>query len=286
MKKTGGLIYDVGMHDGSDTGYYLHNGYKVIAIDANPELIHKAQSRFKTHIENGMLILLNLAISDSEGPVSFSISQNDIWSSIDTSIANREGLFLKKVSVEAKKLSSLFTEYGTPLYCKIDIEGYDAIALQSLSPDYLSQYISVESESISEDAVLTDDEALLSLELLHTLGYDQFKLVDQSTLTPLAPGSKFYREQKVDMSLPARGVRYIKRKLGLNKERNYRTALSEKFGYDFKRGVTGPWGEDIEGEWYHYDTAKEMLLRHRKDYFAIPGAISFGFWCDWHAKKE
>lgn len=286
MENAPGLIYDVGMHDGSDTAYYLHKGYKVIAIDANPELIQNAQNLFRSYIDRKMLVLLNVAISNQEGPASFSISKNDVWSSLDDSIAGRDGQFSKTIAVEAKKLGNLFTEYGTPCYCKIDIEGYDAVALQSLSANDLPQYISVETESIGENAVLTDNEALYTLELLHNLGYDRFTLVDQASLTPLIPGTKFYTEQKINMSLPARGLRYIRRKLGLNRERNYRTALSEKFGFPFKRGATGPWGNEIEGEWYDYDTAREMLLQHRKEYFAIPGAISFGFWCDWHAKKD
>ena len=32
------LIYDVGMHNGSDTAYYLHKGFRVLAIEANPVL--------------------------------------------------------------------------------------------------------------------------------------------------------------------------------------------------------------------------------------------------------
>ena len=27
------LVYDLGMHNGDDTDYYLHKGYRVIAVD-------------------------------------------------------------------------------------------------------------------------------------------------------------------------------------------------------------------------------------------------------------
>jgi len=30
------LVYDVGMHTGQDTAYYLFKGYDVVAIEANP----------------------------------------------------------------------------------------------------------------------------------------------------------------------------------------------------------------------------------------------------------
>ena len=33
------LIYDVGMSNGDDTAYYLHRGFRVVAIEANPLLV-------------------------------------------------------------------------------------------------------------------------------------------------------------------------------------------------------------------------------------------------------
>ena len=45
------LIYDVGMHLGEDAEFYLSKGYKVIAIDADPNLIKLAKSRFAS--DNG-----------------------------------------------------------------------------------------------------------------------------------------------------------------------------------------------------------------------------------------
>ena len=40
MKK---LIYDIGMYDGSDTRYYLNEGFRVLAIEANPVLVKRAK---------------------------------------------------------------------------------------------------------------------------------------------------------------------------------------------------------------------------------------------------
>ncbi len=281
------LVYDVGMHDGSDTMYYLHKGYRVVAIDANPDLIEKANKLFSGHIASGKLTLLNIAIAEKEETVTFNISKNDVWSSMDKDIAGREGNFLKQINVEARKLSTIFKTHGTPVYCKIDIEGYDAIALQSISAEGdIPEYISVETESIAEGITITEAEALYTLELLRGLGYSKYKLVDQSTMEPLKPNEQFYFEpEPVNMSLPARGIRFLKRKLLPAKVNNYRTMLSEKEGFAFKHGTTGPWGADIAGEWHSYEVAKTMLLRHRKEYMQRTNAIDFGFWCDWHAKK-
>jgi hypothetical protein len=32
------LIYDVGMHEGEDTQFYIARGFKVVSIEANPQL--------------------------------------------------------------------------------------------------------------------------------------------------------------------------------------------------------------------------------------------------------
>ena len=37
------LIFDIGMHTGEDTRFYLNIGYDVIAIEANPFLVEEAK---------------------------------------------------------------------------------------------------------------------------------------------------------------------------------------------------------------------------------------------------
>ena len=37
------LIFDIGMYDGSDTRYYLNEGFRVLAIDGNPVLVKRAR---------------------------------------------------------------------------------------------------------------------------------------------------------------------------------------------------------------------------------------------------
>lgn len=76
------LIFDIGFHKGEDTLFYLLKGYRVIAVDADPELINEWQNIFKKYIENGKLLLLNYVISDTNDvDTDFYISPNTIWSS-------------------------------------------------------------------------------------------------------------------------------------------------------------------------------------------------------------
>jgi FkbM family methyltransferase len=165
------LIYDVGMNDGSDTAYYLHKGYKVIAVEPNPYWVSKNLDKFEKEISTGQLKIINKAIDDCGGSKDFFISkQFDVWSSLDYNVAKRGLDEPEKVIVEAVKFKDLLLIYGVPFYLKIDIEGKDKYCLESLSQcchsDY-PKYISIEAHNSDY------------LFLLKQMGYTKFKIVSQ-----------------------------------------------------------------------------------------------------------
>ena len=47
------LIYDLGMHVGQDTEFYLKKGFRVVAVEANPILAELGASRFQSEIDVG-----------------------------------------------------------------------------------------------------------------------------------------------------------------------------------------------------------------------------------------
>ena len=49
------LVYDIGLHDGTDTGHYLREGSRVVALDANPEMCAAAEANFRDYIRTGQL---------------------------------------------------------------------------------------------------------------------------------------------------------------------------------------------------------------------------------------
>jgi FkbM family methyltransferase len=71
------LIYDVGMHNGDDTAYYLLRGFRVVAIEPNPELVATAANRFRREIEAGYPKILNVGIAADEGELPFWVCQTD-----------------------------------------------------------------------------------------------------------------------------------------------------------------------------------------------------------------
>lgn len=280
------LIYDVGMHLGEDAEFYLSKGYKVIAIDADPNLIKLAKSRFASDNKLMQIQFLNYAICDvDDTEFKFHLSEESIWNSLNLSISNRLNKYKESIIVTSKTLPSLFHEFGTPFYCKVDIEGTDEKCLLSLTGiQELPAFLSCESECVGENQTLTDPEALSTLNILKDLGYSKFKLVDQLTLIPLAPNKHFYKEEMYIQ--PKIGLlQKIKNKIIKKKQEDYHNYLSGKFSFKFKYGSSGPFGDDIEGEWVSYLIAKEMLLFHRNDYFGLSNSNSFGFWCDWHASR-
>ena len=76
MKIEPNLIFDAGMHIGQDTEYYLSKGYKVVAIEANPDLCNTAKEKFSEQIKHGQLIIENTCVGNQNKQVEFHINDN------------------------------------------------------------------------------------------------------------------------------------------------------------------------------------------------------------------
>lgn len=283
MNKT---IFDIGFHKGEDTLFYLLKGYKVLAVDADISLVRLGREKFIDAINREQLILLNYAISDEDNIfVDFHISANTLWNSINKKISERDGLSSTLCQVPSIRLDSLIAKFGLPFYCKIDIEGNDIIALETLkSCKTLPQFLSVETECIGDNDILLNGEEFRTLDCLYELGYRKFKLVDQCTLTVLNNQRFYYNDVNFPRSSKEyywykqnkTNKRYAYEQLDLGKEyKNY------PFHYFFPNS-SGPFGTETAGHWYNYRTAKKILQTHRQDYQSLNGKV-WGFWCDWHA---
>lgn len=275
------LIYDVGLFDGADTAYYLFRGYNVVAIDANPLMIERAKSRFLKEILAKRLILLNIGISKTPGTDVFWISDHPEWSSFDRTIASRNGAGHRSVSVHTVPFSQLLRDYGTPHYLKIDIEGNDRVCVEALIGLKLPQYISVEAECVGDSATLSDEEAIAMLELLRDVGYRRFKLVDQNRgWTP----ERSTVAGRFCMRLLTSASRGRLRVPGLSRivDRVTDFARVEALGFAFSPGCSGPWGEDIPGEWMKFEKARSIYLQKRRSFFSQEREL-WSFWHDWHA---
>ena len=141
------LIYDVGMHNGDDTDYYLTKGARVVAVEANEDLCASARQRFPGPIGEGRLIVLNLAVGETDGEADFFINDG---STVQSSLRGQATGTTRAVRVPLRRLSGLFAEHGTPDFAKIDVEHLDHIILRDLRlAGRLPAHISVEAHSFS-----------------------------------------------------------------------------------------------------------------------------------------
>src|SRR5207245_961393 len=137
------LIFDVGAHNGDDTGYYLEKGYRVVAVEANPLLAQSMTARFEAAIDAGRLTVLNVGIAQESGTLPFWVNDdNSVWSSFDREVGGRHGSRCHAIDIECVSLDALIRQFGAPHYLKIDIEGYDRICLDALQPSACPRYIS------------------------------------------------------------------------------------------------------------------------------------------------
>lgn len=169
------LAYDVGVYDGADTAHYLSLGYRVIGIEASPDLCKDLQQKFAKDIEAGRYTLLNVAIGENAGVLPFWLSENPQWNSFDYAAATRDGKTATQISVPARTISDIFNEHGVPEFLKVDIEGADYICLRGMG-NVCPTYVSFEAGKEGCDEMLLE---------LAGRGYKSFSLVHQRSQRPM-----------------------------------------------------------------------------------------------------
>ncbi len=227
------LIYDVGMHKGEDTDYYMKKGFRVIGFEADPHLAAQCRSRFSAQIENRQLVVVEGAIIElpagqTKGTTIkfYRNKDNSAWGTVVGDWAQRNehcGTSNEIVEVPVVDFSACLKKYGVPHYLKIDIEGMDTVCLKALMDcEQRPDYVSIESEKVSFGALLEE------LKLLSRLGYTRFKAVQQANISS-------QREPN-----PSREGCYA--------------------GYQFEKGASGLFGADLPGEWRDY---KQICSQYR-----------------------
>ena len=164
------LIIDVGMHYGNDTDFYLKKGFRVAAIEANPELVSKARIKFKEALAEGRLKIFEVGIYKEEGIFDFYINiSKDDWSSLIEEVGTRQNTEYHVIKVKCTTFDKILSEVGIPYYLKIDIENADIYALEALRDfEFKPKYVSIEAHSLDY------------LCLLRSFGYTKFKVVNQA----------------------------------------------------------------------------------------------------------
>lgn len=214
------LIYDVGLHTGEDTAYYLQKGFEVIAFEANPDMISLCQTKFSAEIEAGRLTIIEGAIVDSDKTKDESIKfyKNEnltVWSTVVQEFSKKYeelGTTSTIIDVKTVDFGACLKEYGIPYYLKIDIEGMDVVCLKALLPfEAKPAYISIEAEKVDFK------ELTKEFGLFERLGYHSFQIINQAEVSTL-------QEPK-------------------------NSKEGKSLNYTFEMGSSGPFGSDLTTPW-------------------------------------
>lgn len=283
------MIYDVGMHTGEDTAYYLHRGFRVIAIEANPELCQRASVQFAQEIKQGRLTILNIGIAREEEEIEFWICDGHTqFSSFDKSSASRDGLPHHSIRVACQRFDSILSKFGVPYYLKIDIEGADILCLESLSKGGdLPKYISCELGNFAA-----------IVRILDKLTFSRYKLVSQYGFLPVELergweriNHEFWDAVATNQSRIARTFRKSLQPVKGEKVVHRLRDLSQfELGWRFPTGSSGPFGESTAGRWRSreeaqriYGTMQDLMKQGAKSPFW--GEQEDSFWVDLHARR-
>lgn len=171
------LIFDVGAHMGEDTALYLAKGFRVVAVEAHPGLADSIRHRFAAAIHAGHLTVVQAAISDQTGPVTFYENPKvSVWGTTSEAWAQRNaemGAPSRPIEVPSVRFGELLDTFGTPYYLKVDVEGADLLCLEALRARARPRHVSFESTKSSWADLLAE------FDLLDELGYTHFKVVSQ-----------------------------------------------------------------------------------------------------------
>jgi FkbM family methyltransferase len=257
------LVYDIGLHDGMDTGHYLRERSRVVAIDANPVMCAAAEANFRDYIRTGQLKVINRGVAEHKGQFEFWVCDDvSEWSSFHRDIASRNGVKHHAITVDCVPIIDIIDEFGVADYMKIDIEGNDRICIAGLTCATASKYISIEMDYSQGDQ---------DIRRLFELGYRGFKVICQN--------NSWHQVTIRNIGFYQWGPNhFIIRRL-----RRLRAAVSKRLS-GRRLGESGPWGERTSGSWHSVDHAHSVWCSlHELD--ERLGTQGLGWWWDIHARK-
>src|SRR5260370_1211070 len=105
------------MYDGSDSQYYLDSGFRVVAVEANPVLVERAQKRFARQLESGQMTCVHAAVATTCDPIDLTLCGDDLGSSSTLSswVTNMP---IGAIRVPGITLERLLEQFGVPYYLK------------------------------------------------------------------------------------------------------------------------------------------------------------------------
>lgn len=134
----GDLVFDVGANVGDRTLIFSDLNATVVAIEPQTSCFRVLQQKFS---QNQRVKLVNVALGPEEGTAEMMVSEADTLSSLSpewVKTVSLSGRFPnvtwdRRETVLLTTLDKLIEVHGCPVFCKIDVEGYEYEVLRGLS---------------------------------------------------------------------------------------------------------------------------------------------------------
>lgn len=149
------LIFDLGLHKGYDSEYYLKKGFRVVGLEAAPDLAEICTRRLAPW--GNRMTVVNKALFERPGEevTFYTVPNKDDWGSLDRNIAEKGTETSVEITVQTVDLTWLFDTFGVPRYIKCDMEGGDIIFRgQLLRETRRPRFVSVEMNDGQEGEIL------------------------------------------------------------------------------------------------------------------------------------
>lgn len=226
------IIFDIGANKGQNLNYFLDKADVVVAIEANINLIEKIKLEFRKFIDNKRLIVENVALTNDENikKIDFYISKTkDIHSTLYPEDINK----FYKQEVKCDKASLIIQKYLKDY--KISTIEYIKVDIEGADKLILDDLLKNKIIAKNLSVECHDPEVL---ELLINSPYNSFKFV---------PGSDLFFKKN---------IRVI-------------TKNNEKKIINFDKHSSGPYGDDIPGEYYDKKSILPYFLNNGLGWFDV-----------------
>src|SRR5215472_12597773 len=115
------LVIDLGLHKGEDTAFYLAKGFRVVSVEADPDLARECQARFVPELSAQGLRIIEGAIAEGGPKVTFYKDEKSVWGTVNQDWAKRNeklGSHHRLIEVNVLDIGQIFNDFGIPYYTR------------------------------------------------------------------------------------------------------------------------------------------------------------------------